>query len=138
MRNFYIFNITDEIAILTKNNPYNLFKVFENIYYLDKDEYNTALDVLEQITLPMEKEVIKNNILSRYKDNDFYTVINNKHTFNNLYLAEITNLYVKSTYLLLKSSAIKPVFFKELQDISNLFICDFDNKDYFWLKELTI
>ncbi|MBR1414207.1 MAG: sporulation inhibitor of replication protein SirA [Bacilli bacterium] len=138
MRNFYMFNISDEIAILTKNNPYNLFKVFENIYYLDKDEYNTAMDVLEQITLPMEKEVIKDNILAKYKDNDFYSVVNNKHTFNNLYLAEVTNLYVKSTYLLLKSSAIRPVFFKELQDISNLFICDFENKDYFWLKELAI
>lgn len=133
-----MFNISDEIAILTKNNPYNLFKVFENIYYLDKDEYNTAMDVLEQITLPMEKEVIKDNILAKYKDNDFYSVVNNKHTFNNLYLAEVTNLYVKSTYLLLKSSAIRPVFFKELQDISNLFICDFENKDYFWLKELAI
>ena len=138
MRNFYIFNIVDEIAVLTKSYPYNLFRVLENIYFLNKSDLSIGLDIFEQVALPIDKNKIKNKIFNKYKDNDFYSVINNQHTYNNLYLAEKTTLYIKSAYLFVKTSALKPFFLKELKSNKNLFVCDFENKDYFWLKELLI
>lgn len=138
MRNFYIFNIVDEIAILTRNYPYNLFRIFENIYFLNKNDFNLGLDIFEQVAVPIDKENIKKIIFNKYKDHDFYSVYQNKHCYNNLYLAEKTNLYVKSTYIYLKTNALKPFFFKELKCNKNLFVCDFENKDYFWLSKLRV
>ena len=31
------------------------------------------------------------------------------------------------------TNVIKPCFLKELQEFNDLFVCDFENKDYFWL-----
>ena len=44
--------------------------------------------------------------------------------------------FVNKAFLLLESNTLKPTFLNDLKEYKNLFVCDFKNKDYFWLNEL--
>ena len=46
-------------------------------------------------------------------------------------------LTVKNSYLLCEGNTSKPYLLKSLTNY-NFFVCDFDNKDYFWLDEICI
>ena len=51
MRTFYLFKIKTNYSILTKNNPYNLYKTLEEIYHLKKDEIKIAYETIEDISI---------------------------------------------------------------------------------------
>lgn len=138
MRTFYIFRINDEFARLTKECPYNLFKSIEDIYYTPKNNIDTAFNLYEQIVKPFDKNELNDAIYDKCKDSDHYTKFNNTHMINNFYSDEQSKLIVNSTYIILKSSINSPSFFKILECIKDIFICDFDNKDYFWLQSITV
>lgn len=138
MRTFYIFKINRELAILTKDSPYNMFKSMEQIYKLDKKDFSIGFKLFEQLACPLDNKKINNRIFSIYKNNDYYTKYRNIHKINNRYKPEETKLIVNKVYLVLKSNIVKPLFFKALNYDSDLFVCDFENKDYFWLEELRI
>ena len=55
MRTFYIFRINKEMEVLLKDNPYNLFKSLEDIYYLDKTSIGIGKDLLDQLIVPIDK-----------------------------------------------------------------------------------
>ena len=138
MRTFYIFRINNEFATLTKDCPYNLYKSMEKIYYTDKKDLSIAYNIYEQIILPFKKNKINVNIFENYKDNDFYTKFNNIHMINNFYNDEQTKLIVNSSFMVLKTTILTPSFFNVLRDYSNIFVCDFENKDYFWLERVAV
>ena len=138
MRTFYIFKINKEFAILTKRCPYNLFKSIEQIYYSDKNDLSLAYNIYEQIILPLNKKQINIDIFEKCKESDYYTKFNNTHMINNFYSDEQSKLIVNSSYMLLRSTKIQPSFFKILPEIENIFVCDFENKDYFWLESVPI
>ena len=117
MRTFYIFKINNEFTALTRNCPYNLFKSMEKIYYTDKKNLNVAYNVYEQIVLPFKKDKINVDIF--YND-------------------EQTKLIVNSSHMILKTTVMAPSFFNILRNYSNIFVCDFENKDYFWLESVLV
>lgn len=136
MRTFYIFKINDEFVKLTKDCPYNLFKSMEDIYYTEKNNVNTAYNLYEQIVKPINKNELNQIIYNNYKDSDHYTKFNNTHMINNFYSDEQTKLIINSTFMVMKSSVNTPSFLDILKKMSDVFICDFDNKDYFWLQAI--
>lgn len=138
MRQFYIFKIKEEFAILTKRNPYHLYKTLEQIYYVDQSEIHLGLDLFEKMIEPLNPKIIDINLFKKYKDNYFYTKYRNVHQMNDIYRKEHTKLKVCKTYLELESTALRPTFLKDLKEIQNLFFCDFTNKDYFWLDKIKI
>ena len=138
MRTFYIFKINKEMAILTKDTPYNMFKSMEQIYKLDKKDFGIGLKLFEQLAVPIDNKKINAKIFNTYKNSDHYTKYRNIHKINNRYKPEESKLIVNNVYLVLKSNIVKPLFFKALNYDSNLFVCDFENKDYFWLESLSI
>lgn len=138
MRTFYIFKINREIAILTKDSPYNMFKSMEQIYKLDKKDFSLGLKLFEQIAVPLDNKKIDRCIYNKFKENDHYMKYKNVHKINNRYKPEETKLVVNKAYLLLKSNIVKPLFLNSLKIDNDLFVCDFENKDYFWLERLSI
>ncbi|MBQ9833973.1 MAG: sporulation inhibitor of replication protein SirA [Bacilli bacterium] len=138
MRTFYIFKINKEMAILTKDNPYNIFKSMEDIFKMTKKELPVGLNIYEQLITPINQNKVNRKIIMSYKDNDYYQKNYNVHSIYNKYKPEETKLTVKNSYLLLESNVIKPSFLKELSYDRDLFVCDFANKDYFWVDELKI
>lgn len=136
MRKFYIFSINDEFKNITNSSPYNLFKTFEDIYYLDLDEQNYGINMYEQMVKPFNKIDLNNRLFTTYHKNDHYTKFMNTHIYNDYYTDEETKLNVGNAFLVLETTSAKPTFFKVLKDIKNLFICDFQNQDYFWLESV--
>jgi len=82
------------------------------------------------------KSKINNKIFNESKDNDFYSKFHNVHRIQNKYIPEDSMLVVNSAFILLESNILKPTFMNILKEYKNLFVCDFKNKDYFWLNEL--
>ncbi len=136
MRTFYIFNINKDFYNLMKNNPYHLFRAMEDIHNFDNKDVSLAYDLFMQIVSPFDKSKINNKIFTESKNNDFYSKFHNVHRIQNKYLPEDSMLVVNKAFLLLESNVLKPSFFSDLKEYKNLFVCDFKNKDYFWLNEL--
>ncbi len=136
MRTFYIFNINNEFSNLMRKNPHHLFRAMEDIHNFDENDVNLAYDLFIQITKPFDKSLINNKIFVEAKDNDFYSKFHNVHRIQNKYLPEDSVLIVNKTFLLLETNILKPAFFETLKEYKNLFVCDFKNKDYFWLNDL--
>lgn len=136
MRTFYIFNINKNFYNLMKNNPYHLFRAMEDIHSFDSHDADMAYDLFNQIASPFDKSKINNKIFGESKDNDFYSKFHNVHRIQNKYVPEDSMLVVNKAFLLLESNITKPTFLNELKEYNNLFVCDFKNKDYFWVNEL--
>ena len=138
MRSFYIFKIKDEYATLTKNNPYQLFRLLDFIYNLDKEEVSRGIDLFYKLVEKLDGKSLDIQLFKNYRENYFYTKFKNIHQVNNIYKKEESKLTIRNHYLLLVSTIIKPVFLNDLKTIKNLFLCDFENKDYFWLEKLAV
>ena len=75
-------------------------------------------------------------IYNHYKECDFYSKYRFDHSYINKYRDEKSYLYVKNSYMRLDTNMEYPEFFKFLKKNHNLFVCDFDNKDYFWIESI--
>lgn len=136
MRTFYLFKIKPTYSNLTKNNPYNLYKAIEGIYHLKQEELSTAYNFFTQISDTFNKETLNNNIFEYYKNKYTYTKVNNTHMINDYYTDEKSKLIINKTFLIIKTTLEYSSFLKTITRKNNIFVCDFDNIDYFWLEEL--
>lgn len=136
MRTFHIFNVNDSVALLTNKDTYPLFHSFLKIKNLKEDELSMGINLFEQIANPIDKQKYSRNIYNHYKDSDFYTKFKYDHSYINKYRDEKTYLKVKNSYIKIDTNRNNPEFFKYLKKYHSLFVCDFDNKDYFWMSEL--
>lgn len=135
VRTFYIFKIKKEMSALTHNTPYSLFRTIENLYYLDNINLGLSFRLYDSIFESFDKEYMNNTISKIYKDNNYYVKDTNRHMVLNKYKPENSYLYIYRSHLLLKTDAIKPTLLTNYTHSDNLFVCDFKNKDYFWLNE---
>lgn len=115
--------------------PYNLYKTLEGIYLLDKANASYGKDLLDQLIVPLNKDKYNKVIYEINKDNDFYMKVGNNHRIVNKYRKEETNIIVKNAYILLKTNALNKNI-KNFLPSNDLFVCDFLNRDYFWLSKL--
>ena len=133
MRTFYIFEVNDEYYKLTKNLPFNLYMAYLNIRMSTKSNAYYLYHEYLSFTLALNKDKTNSYLKLRMDKLDGYTIYNNVHMYNNYYTDEVSKLIVKSTYMILKSNRENSTFFTVLKDIPNVFVIDFENKDYFWL-----
>ncbi|MCI8466746.1 MAG: sporulation inhibitor of replication protein SirA [Bacilli bacterium] len=138
MRQFFIFKIKEEYAILTKQNPHHLYRTLEQIYYVDQQDLQLGVDLFERMIEKLNPRQIDIDLFKNYKDNYFYSKYRNIHQIYDVYRQERTKLIVNRTYLEMESSIPRPAFLKDLEKEKNLFFCDFENKDYFWLEKIAV
>ena len=65
-----------------------------------------------------------------------YSKINYTHMIYDYFSKEKTKLIINKSYLYIRTTKEMPSFLKVLPKKDNLFVCDFVNKDYFWLEEM--
>ncbi len=136
MRTFHIFNIDKSIALLTKNDTYQLYNTFKKIKSLNSSNLSLGINLYEQVALPIKKDKYNKFLFKSYGDSDFYYKFKNDHTYYNKYRNEESHLRVGSAFLKLESNVSNPDFFRFLKKDHYLFACDFDNCDYFWLDTI--
>ncbi len=135
MRTFYIFKIKKELTILTKETPYNLYRTIENLYYYDSVNANVSFKIFGDIFDTFNLDYLNKRISNLFKNNRYYSYVDGIHIINNKYKPEMSKLKVYKSHLLLKSDVIDPALLVNYLMSDNLFVCDFKNKDYFWLNE---
>ena len=123
------------MTLLLRESPYNLFKSLAGIYLLDKANIGYGKDLLDDLIVPIDKLKYNKLIYDLNKDNDFYMKVGDNHKIVNKYRKEETNILVRNSHILLKTNIINKNIRKFLP-LNELFACDFENKDYFWLEEL--
>lgn len=136
MRTFHIFNVNKNISSLLKDDTYPLYRSFLKIKNLKEEDLSTGINIFEQIAEPINKDKISKNIYNHYKDSCFYTTYLSKHSYINKYRDETSTLNVNNSYIKLTSNMTYPEFFKYLKKNNDLFACDFENNDYFWIRDI--
>ena len=138
MRLYYVFNIKSEIITLYKDKPASLYRILENIYYMHEEDINYGFNIYKQLTNKNKILELNNNIYIKLHKDLVYSKIDNEHIINDLYHDEVSILKIKNSHLIIESNKSMSSFFKILLDInSNYFICDFKDKDFFFITEIS-
>lgn len=134
MRTFYVFKIKDEYSKLTQNIPYNLYNTYLSIRMSNPDNIEYIYNQYRSITDKVSVSEINDYLLGKMKSYDGYSIYRNTHMYNDYYSDEVSKLIIYNSYFVLKSNKPNSTFFIALFNIPNLFVIDFENKDYFWLS----
>ena len=137
MRMFYIFDIKDDIKYLYKDNPNNLFKILNSIYYMHLEDVNYGFNLFNQITNKIKVLELSNKIYIDMHQDLIYSKHNNEHIINDLFHDEVSILKIKKSHLLIQSNKSYNSFFNYLlKNHNNYFVCDFLEKDFFFLEDM--
>lgn len=134
MRTYYIFNVNKYFKYMYKNNPFKMYKIFEEIYYSKDYDNIKTFRVMEEVALPFNKIMLNEYIYYEYKLKYGYKRRDNIHILNT---DEKTTLRINNYNIKIETDSNYSIFFDDIKSYNtNLFVCDFDNKDYFWLSKL--
>lgn len=132
MRKYYLFLIRDDIKDNYINSEENLYSILYEIYKLNLDNIYYGISIYNQICNVFDKEIINNYL--KNKNKKFIKCINNKFFINDIKIHEKSCIQVNNSCIVIKSNCNYPNSLKIFRWYSfNIFICDFENKDYFWI-----
>ena len=137
MRTFYMFKINEDYSQLTKNLPYNLYSTYLNIKLSNKSNMEYIYEQYKSITAPIDAEALSEALFRKMQEFDGYTAFHKTHMYNNYYSDEVSKLTFYRSFIVLKSNKPNSTFFSILHSLPNIFVIDFENKDYFWLASLS-
>lgn len=135
VRIFYVYNINDYFCSVYDQYPYKLYKMLEDAYLTKKYNIRLSSSMYEQVITNFNKLFMNNFIFANNKLDIYYYNKDNIHLITNN--REYSKLMVTSYCLKVKTNLNYPKFFSNINNYSdNIFICDFINKDYFWLNKV--
>lgn len=135
MRTFYVFNINDYFFSMYRETPYRIYEMLEDIYHIKNYNLRMTVRLYSQMVNRINKLMMNEYIYNNYHIYEDYTKENNTHNITTNY--ECSKLVVSVTHLKIKTNRNYPVFFESLNRYNNnIFVCDFENKDYFWLDKI--
>ena len=134
MRTYYIFNVNKFYSYMYKNNPLKMYKIFEEIYYSRNYDNKKVFRIMEEISVPFNKIMLNEYIYYEYKLKYGYKKENNIHILNT---SEKTTLRINNYNIKIETDSNYSIFLNDIKDYNtHLFVCDFENQDYFWLSRL--
>ena len=136
MRTYYIFFIDSTFVLLYKDKPSLLYRNFYELYNMKLNNYDNCFSIYSQLIFSFNKTKLNEYIYNRHSQELSYSYYNNIHTIYNKFTNESTKLIVYNSYLKVHSNKNCPCFFNTLYQLNKyFFICDFNNHDYFWIRE---
>lgn len=134
MRVYYLFKINDTFSNLYYTKGFYLYKMLEQISKSSKNDFIISYRLFEQMAKAYDKTKINSHLYKCHYNNANYDKVLNKHIFNDG--VEKTKLTVYNTYIKIRTNKNITCFFNDLKDEENIFVCDFNNRDYFWLNKV--
>ncbi|MBQ2639315.1 MAG: sporulation inhibitor of replication protein SirA [Bacilli bacterium] len=139
MRVYFIFDIKVEFINLYYGNEIILYNILKQVYKLDEYELTYAYNIFNQIINKIDKTKLDRYLYIKLHQNIPYSKKNNIHIYNNLYKDEVSRLLVKRSYIKIECENKHSSFLEVLKNYNqSLFVCDFKNQDYFFLKDYNI
>ena len=137
MRTYYAFIIKDSLMHFYSKKPYSLYKILEQIYRLKNNDIVLGYRLLEQVTEPFGTRKTDKFIYKKHLNELEYSRLDDGHMIKNLYSEEITFLKVFHSHVRIKTNNNYSSFFNSIQEYDeNIFICDFENQDFFWINKI--
>ncbi len=134
MRTYYIFNVNKYFSYIYKDKPFKMYKIFEEIYNTRNYNYLKTYNELEKVITPFNKIMLNEYIYNEYKYKYYYKKQNNIHS---IISSEKSIMRINNYNIKIETENNYSKFFFDINNYNNnLFVCDFDNKDYFWLSKL--
>ena len=134
MRTYYIFNVNRYFSYMYKNKPFKMYKMFEEIYYSKSYDSLSTYRNFETVAAPFNKIMLNEYIYFEYKLKYGYKRKDNLHYLNT---TEKSILRINNYNIKIETEGNYSEFFNEISNYNNnLFVCDFENMDYFWLSKL--
>lgn len=133
MRVFYLFRINKFFSYVYKDKPSRIYYMLEELYNTRCVNKDNIYRYYEQIAIPFNKDSLFSYLKSiNYK---YY------HMGNIYYIVEnniiVSKLTISNCNLKINTLDSYTYFFNILSSYANdIFVCDFDNKDYFWLDKI--
>ena len=134
MRTYYIFRINKYFTYIYKKFPFKMYKIIEELYYTKEYDMLSSYKYYQRFAVPFNKLSLNEYIYNLNKKNINYTRDNNIHIICN---EKYNKLLINNSCMILKTNDIYSVFLNDINiHLDNIFICDFENKDFFWLDSL--
>jgi hypothetical protein len=135
MRIFYVYTINEIYKDMYYDNSYRLYKILEGIYYQRDYSKISSYMQYKQVVSGINKMLCNGYITKNHRLAYEYGYDNNCHYIRKK--DEHTKMIISNIYIKIISDLNFPCFFNDLYSYEkNIFICDFDNKDYFWLDKV--
>lgn len=129
-----MFKINKYFAYIYKRWPRKMYNIIEELYYTKDYDMLNSYRYYQKFALSFDKLDINDYIYSINKKSKNYYRDNSIHVVNN---DNYNKLVVNKMCLILKTNDIYSIFFDDISMYSNnIFVCDFKNRDYFWLENL--
>lgn len=135
MRIFYLFEVKDDVLKKYKNNYEELFLMLGKIKNLREENLSYAYEIYDSLINLLDRDEFNLFIRHFNISNENYICYNYTHTINDFYNDEITKLKIYNSFIKINTNKNNPIFFNDLCKIRNIFVCDFDNYDYFILNQ---
>ena len=135
MRTFYLFDVKENILKNYRNNYEELYSLLESIHYLKTEDIILGFNIYQRIVNPMKKEEYNDYIKKNNLGKENYICYNYTHTINDFYFNESTKMIINNSHIKIKTNKNVPSFFYNIRNFKNIFLCDFNNHDYFLLED---
>lgn len=123
LREYNLFVVRNEYVDFYKNKPEELYEILYKLGNL-KYNFNYGITLYEQLCNKINIETLRSYL------NDKYNLNNQRNFYINKMFIEL-----KYSRVVIKSKYNYPRILKSLNCYNrNIFVCDFINKDYFWLS----
>ena len=135
MRTFYLFDVKENILKNYRNNYEELYGLLESIHYLKTEDIILGFNIYQRIVNPMKKEEYNDYIKKNNLGKENYICYNYTHTINDFFFNESTKMIINNSHIKIKTNKNVPSFFYNIRNFKNIFVCDFNNHDYFLLED---
>lgn len=130
MRKYYLFIIKPEYHKSFQSKPKVLFETLYNLYQLKDPNFTYGISLFDSICQPFSVKLLNNYIQNRYTCTLKSDKVIQVHS-----VKERTFLQINHACIIVKSNVNFPEVMKIFQIYNkNIFVCDFQNNDYFWLN----
>ncbi len=135
MRIFYVYVINEFYKDMYYHHSYSLYKILESIYYERDYDKISSYRMYKQVVTPLNKMMCNGYVTKNHRLSYEYGYDNHAHYIRKK--DEHTKMVITNIYIKVISDKNFPTFFHDIFSYEgDVFICDFDNNDYFWLDKL--
>ena len=127
MDTYHIFCIRKDAYNIYKNNPNSLYKTLYNLYNFNKSDLKLGISIYNELCYRINTKKLK----------EYIELLPIKRFVKNKYLINKNIIIIKPSNIILKTNYFNKDIIYVLNNYNNyLFICNFQNKKYYWLNEL--
>lgn len=137
MRIYYVFNIKKDVLEIYEKTPSVLYNFLNQLYYLKKDSLDYCNMIFRQVADYFDKDELDLDIYLKLHNKMRYVKKSDDHIINNFYKDEVSIMKVKKSYIIINSNKKFTEFFPIINEVyKNCLVCDFNNQDYFYLRNI--